>query len=153
MMHLFISLVVVIAAGLAADVPNSTLNLVSTSLWNPTYSVSDATDQSTTFQERDCCREVVIKIRGNDTAYRHHHQLFTTYQITQDKKAYMSTDGRHIIGRCDGLWMLQKTENRYGASIKSVRKIFGFLNSSCPQNHSTSLTDLSWSWTYLMEAP
>ena len=65
------------------------------------------------FKEHDCCKEVVITSGGNNTAaYMKHRQLFTTYRIMKDKKTYMTRDGKYVIAVCDGVWMIQKAQNR-----------------------------------------
>ena len=109
MMNLIIGLAAVIAV---AAVPGSTLNLVSTPTHDSIILVK-ATYTCLLLKGRDCCKEVVIKSGGNDTAYRQHYELFTTYHIAQDNESYMSRDGRHVIAVCNRRWMVQKAENRY----------------------------------------
>ena len=40
-------------------------------------------------------------------------ELFTTYNLMEDKVAYMSQDEKYVIAKCDGKWMIQRAKYRF----------------------------------------
>ena len=42
--------------------------------------------------------------------YQHYPELFTTYNLMQDKVTYMSHDEEYVIVKCDGKWMIQRAK-------------------------------------------
>ena len=39
-------------------------------------------------------------------------ELFTTYNLMEDKATYMSQDEKYVIAKCDGKWMIQRAKYR-----------------------------------------